>query len=110
MLCNSAGLKAEPTEWAKIVPATGAKLTATSTATDYTHTVVPCKRYLLTSDGVGTILISFTGVITTVENCEYILPKGGVIGVEVPIGVTTMHFGADTNASSAYLAEVQSNA
>lgn len=110
MTFNSAGLKAEPTEWAKIVPASGITLTATNSATDYTQTVVPGKRYMFTSDGVGTMFFSITGVITTAANIENVLPKSGVIGIEIPEGVTTLHFGADTNASHAYMAEVKSNA
>jgi hypothetical protein len=108
-LVNSAGRKADPSGWVTPVQGTGQTLTATTAATAYTATVMGGKRYLLASNAVGTMFFSFTGVITTAANIEHVLTKAGRIGIQIPEGVTTLHFGADTNLSIAYLVEVQSS-
>lgn len=108
-LSNQAGQKADPSGWAKPVAGTGVTLTATTMNTDYTTTVVPGKRYLLASNAVGTMWFSVTGTVVTAANKEHLLTKAGRIGIEVPIGVTTLHYGGDTDSSIAYMVEVDSD-
>jgi hypothetical protein len=107
-LCNWAGQKADPSGWACPVAGSGLTLTVTTAGTAYTQTVVPGKRYIIVSNGVGVMWFSVTGVTSTAANRERVLPKNGRVGIEIPNGITTLHFGADTSLSIGYMSEVQS--
>jgi hypothetical protein len=107
-LSNTAGQKADPSGWAKPVAASGAVLATTTLGENNTVTVVGGKRYLIVSNGVGVMWFSITGTIATPANCEWILPKNGRIGIEVPAGVTTLNFGGDTTNATAYMSTVDS--
>jgi hypothetical protein len=107
-LNNSAGQKADLVACVKPVLASGVILTAGTANDPYTQTVVAGKRYLLTSNGVGVMWFSVTGVVSTAANIEWCLPKNGQVIIEVPVGKTTLYFSGNTNASIAYMATVDS--
>lgn len=78
-------------------------LTNAAKDTDGTVTVVPGQRYLLVPLALGGFYVGLADV-TTAANVKWViaLEHPGVV-VNVPIGVTTLHFATTANGGKAYL-------
>jgi hypothetical protein len=98
-LSNFAGHNINPAcETHRMVAASGQKLTATLAATDYTVTVVAGARYAITADKTGVLFLG-VAAITTDANILWTIGANGTLGIEIPAGITTLHYGSDTNAT-----------
>jgi hypothetical protein len=108
-LNNSAGQKAEPVDWYCPIPGTGVKLTTDAdVVTNKTATVVAGKRYMLVNSGVGNMFFGIADA-TVDANKLWNIPKLGRLGIQIPIGYTTLHFIGDANSCIAYMVEVDSD-
>jgi hypothetical protein len=106
---NSAGQKADPSNWYCPIPGTGVKLTTDAdTTTNKTTTVASGKRYMLMNSGVGNMFFGIADS-TTDANKLWCVPKLGRCGIQIPIGYTTLHFIGDANSCIAYMVEVDSD-
>jgi hypothetical protein len=88
-----------------MVAASGQKLTCTANDTDYTVTVVAGARYAITADATGVIWLGVADV-TTDANILWAIGPGGTIGIEIPAGITTLHYGSDTDGAIGRLAQI----
>ncbi len=105
-LSNKAGLRINPaTETHRMVAASGQKLTCTAADTDYTVTVVAETRYAITADVTGVIWLGVAD-ITTDANIIWSVGPGGTLGIEIPVGVTTLHYGSDSAGAIGRLSQI----
>jgi len=103
---NKSGYRINPAvETHRMVAASGQKLTCTTNDTDYTVTVVAGARYAVTADATGVIWLGIAD-ITTDANILWAVGANGTIGIEIPAGVTTLHYGSDTDATIGRLARI----
>lgn len=74
-----------------------------------TKTVVGGQSYIISTTGntAGRWLFSITGVCTTIANIEWVCNQGGKIIIEIPQGVTTLHYLQKDQAGYGYLATLQ---
>jgi hypothetical protein len=105
---NMSGHKINPScETHRMVTASGQKVTITTAGTDYTKTVVAGARYAVTADKTGVVLMGIATVATGSEaNILWAVGANGTIGIEIPVGVTVLHFTADTSSSTAWIAQI----
>ena len=105
-LSNKAGHKVNPSvETHRMVLTSGQKLTCTVADTDYTITVVAGARYAITADTTGVIHLGIAD-ITTDEDIIWSIGPGGTIGIEIPVGYTTLHYGSDSAGTIGRLARL----
>lgn len=89
----------------RMVAASGQKLTCTVADTDYTLTVVAEARYVITADATGVIYLGIDD-ITADANIIWCVGPAGSIGIEIPIGTTTLHYGSDCAGTIGRLARL----
>ena len=103
---NKAGLRINPaTETHRRVAASGQKLTCTAADTDYTVTVVAETRYAITVDAIGVIWLGIAD-ITIDANIIRSVGPGRILGIEIPVGVTTLHYGSDSAGAIGRLSQI----
>ena len=78
----------------RVIAASGQKLTCGAADTDYTVTVVAGARYLITADATGVLWLGVADV-TTAANVMWAVGANGTVGIEIPAGITTLHYGSD---------------
>jgi len=89
----------------RMVAGSGQKLTCTASDTDYTLTVVAGARYVITADATGLIYLGVAD-ITTDANIIWAIGPAGSVGIEIPTGVITLHYGSDTAGTIGRLARI----
>ena len=89
----------------RMIAGSGQKLTCGAADTDYTVTVVAGARYLVTADATGVLQLGVAD-ITTAANIIWCVGAGGTIGIEIPTGITTLHYGSGTIATIGRLAKI----
>lgn len=105
-LSNQSGRRINPaSETHRMIAASGQKLTCAADDTDYTVTVVAGARYAITANSTGVIWLGIAA-ITTDANILWAVGAGGTIGIEIPAGITTLHYGSDTDATVGRLARI----
>jgi len=103
---NQAGHRINPaTDSDRMVAASGQKLTCAAADTDYTLTVVAEARYVITADATGVIYLGILEIATDANKIWNIGP-GGAIGIEIPTGTTTLHYGSDSAGTIGRLARI----
>lgn len=105
-LSNQSGHRINPTtDTDRMVAGSGQKLTCTASGTDYDLTVVAGARYVITADATGLI---YLGIANITDDADIIWAVGpaGSIGIEIPIGITTLHYGSDTTGTIGRLARL----
>ena len=105
-ISNKAGHKINPANESHcMVAASGQKLTCTTADTDYTVTVVAKARYAVTADATGVIYLGIAA-ITTDADILWAIGPGGTLGVEIPAGITALHYGSDKDTTIGRLARI----
>lgn len=105
-ISNQTGHTINPAcETHRVVAASGQKLTCTGADTDYTLTVVAGTRYAITVDATGVIWLGIAA-ITTDANIIWSIGPGGTIGIEIPTGITTLHYGSDSAGTIGRLSQL----
>lgn len=105
-MSNSIGHRINPaSETHRMVAASGQKLTCTAADTDYNVTVVAEGRYAITADSTGVIWMGIAA-ITSDANIIWSVGPGGTIGIEIPAGVTTLHYGSDSATTIGRLSRI----
>lgn len=103
---NQVGHRISPAvETHRMVAASGQKLTCTAANTDYNVTVVAGARYAITADATGVIWLGIVA-ISTDANILWAVGPGGTIGIEIPTGITTLHYGSDKAGTIGRLAKI----
>lgn len=105
-LSNQSGHKINPAvDTDRMVAASGQKLTCTAADTDYTLTVIAKARYVITADATGVIYLGIAD-ITTDANIIWCVGPAGSAGIEIPTGITTLHYGSDSAGTIGRLAQL----
>lgn len=105
-LSNKAGYRVNPAaDTDRMVTESGQKLTCTSADTDYTLTVVAETRYVITADATGLIYLGIAD-ITTDADIIWTVGASGSVGIEIPVGITTLHYGSDSAGTIGRLAQL----
>ena len=105
-LSSKAGHKINPAiDTDLMIVGSGQKLTCSAANTDYTLTIVAGARYVITADATGLIYLGIAA-ITTNANIIWAIGPAGSVGIEIPVGYTTLHYGSDTAGTIGRLARI----
>lgn len=99
------GSNIESIEWSEPVLSSGQKLTISQADTDYTVTVAAGERYVVMNESVTASLWCGLATVATDANKLWLVPAGGKVGIVVPVGYTTLHYGG-TGAAVGRLVKV----
>lgn len=84
---------------------TGQTATDAATGGDHTLTVEP-GTYVVMTTTTGAFIFGLD-VVTTAANVAWMCPAGQAIGINIPIGYTTLHYASLANGGTLYLTKMQ---
>ena len=107
-ISNRAGHRINPaSETHRMIDESGQKLTCTAGATDYNVTVVAGARYAITVETtVAGVIYLGIAAITADKDILWCVGTGCTIGIEVPAGEVTLHYGSDQAGTIGRLARI----
>ena len=107
MLHDNGGFRTSPHPGVSqpVISQTALRLTQGTAGTNTEATVVAGKRYRFTAYKTGGFRF---GLATTVlaKNIRWVCPIYQVIEIQIPRGVTTLHYTTDTNSGLGFLVEL----
>ncbi len=102
-LSDNAGHRVPPAGAPDPIAASGQTLTNAADDTDTEATVVAGAMYALTAQEVGGFYLGIADVITDAANIIWACPIRETIIINIPSGVTTLHYATDVDAAIGYL-------
>jgi len=104
---DNGGFKTSPDVMASqpVITQTALKLTQATAGTNTEATVVAGKRYRFTSYLTGGFRFGLTTVVTD-GNVRWVCPIYKTIEIQIPRGVTTLHYTTDVNSGVGFLVEL----
>jgi len=106
-ISNKGGKRINPAEEFRLPEvASGQTKTMAAGSTNYTLTVVADERYWIQNTGSG---VMFLGIAdsTSAANVLWTIPVNAQIGIEIPVGYTTLHFSTNNAGDIMYLSKAR---
>ena len=95
-----------PNQSQPVITQTALQLTNATKDTNTTATVVAGKRYRITALVTGGLYLGLADV-TTAANVRWVCPLYQSIEIQIPYGITSLHYATDTNSAIGYLVEIK---
>ena len=95
----------DPTASQPVITQTALKLTQGTAGANTTATVVGGKRYRFTAYKTGGFWFGLATMVL-VKNVRWVCPIYQTIEIQIPRGVTVLHFTTDTNSGVGFLVEL----
>ena len=107
MLHDNGGFRTSPHPGVSqpVITQTTQKLTQGTAGTNTEATVVPGKRYRFTSYLTGGFWFGLA-TLALVKNVRWVCPIYQTIEIQIPRGVTTLHYTTDVNSGVGFLVEL----